>query len=90
MKFKVSQLSGILPTGCNVCTDFTAVESDVSVGSVGSAPGFSTTVVRTAVAKEVWDYIKRTGNADVGEGKVEELDFLINHKKEREKNIPEQ
>jgi hypothetical protein len=42
------------------------------------------------VAKEVWDYIKKMGNAEVGEGKVEELDFLINHKKEREKNIPEQ
>jgi len=87
VKFKVSQLSSILPSGCNVCTDFTAVESDVSVGSVGSAAGFSTTVVRTEVAKEVWDYIKKMGNAEVGEGKVEELDFLINHKKEREKNI---
>ncbi len=87
VKFKVSQLSSILPSGCNVCTDFTAVESDVSVGSVGSAPGFSTTVVRTEVAKEIWDYIKKMGNAEVGEGKVEELDFLINHKKEREKNI---
>jgi coenzyme F420-reducing hydrogenase beta subunit len=88
VKFKVSQLSSILPSGCNVCTDFTAVESDVSVGSVGSVPGFSTTVVRTEVAKKVWDYIKEKGNAEVGEGKVAELDFLINHKKEREKNIP--
>lgn len=88
VKFKVSQLSGILPSGCNVCTDFTAVESDVSVGSVGSAAGFSTVVVRTDVGKKVWDYIKQSGNAEVGEGKVEELDYLIGHKKERLKNIP--
>lgn len=87
VKFKVSQLTSIIPSGCNVCTDFTAVESDVSVGSVGSVAGFSTTVVRTEVAKEIWDYIKKMGNAEAGEGKVEELDFLINHKKEREKNI---
>ncbi|NMX22187.1 F420H(2):quinone oxidoreductase [ANME-1 cluster archaeon GoMg4] len=87
VKFKVAKLDDILPSGCNRCTDFTAVESDVSVGSVGSAAGFSTTVVRTETGKEVWDYIKKMGNAEVGEGKVEELDFLINHKKEREKNI---
>jgi coenzyme F420-reducing hydrogenase beta subunit len=87
VKFKVKQLEGILPSGCHVCTDFTAVESDVSVGSVGSAVGFSTVVIRTEVAKQVWEYIKKTGNAEVGEGKPEELDFLINHKKEREKNI---
>lgn len=87
VKFKVAKLDDILPSGCNRCTDFTAVESDVSVGSVGSAAGFSTTVVRTEAGKEVWDYIKKMGNAEVGEGKVEELDFLINHKKEREKNI---
>jgi len=87
VKFKVAKLDDILPSGCNRCTDFTAVESDVSVGSVGSAAGFSTIVVRTEAGKEVWDYIKKMGNAEVGEGKVEELDFLINHKKEREKNI---
>ncbi len=87
VKFKVAKLDDILPSGCSRCTDFTAVESDVSVGSVGSAAGFSTTVVRTETGKEVWDYIKKMGNAEVGEGKVEELDFLINHKKEREKNI---
>jgi len=87
VKFKVAKLEGILPTGCQVCTDFTAVESDVSVGSVGSAAGFSTTVVRTEVAKEIWDYMQKTGNAEVGEGKPEELDYLIGHKKEREKNI---
>ncbi|MEA2074795.1 MAG: Coenzyme F420 hydrogenase/dehydrogenase, beta subunit C-terminal domain [Euryarchaeota archaeon] len=87
VKFKVAKLDDILPSGCNRCTDFTAVESDVSVGSVGSAVGFSTIVVRTEAGKEVWDYIKKMGNAEVGEGKVEELDFLINHKKEREKNI---
>jgi coenzyme F420-reducing hydrogenase beta subunit len=87
VKFKVKELEEILPSGCNVCTDFTAVESDVSVGSVGSVPGFSTVVIRTEVAKQIWDYIKEQGNAEVGEGKPEELDFLINHKKAREKNI---
>jgi coenzyme F420 hydrogenase subunit beta len=87
VKFKVKELDEILPSGCNRCTDFTAVESDVSVGSMGSAAGFSTVVVRTEVAKEVWDYIKKMRNAEIGEGKPEELNFLIDFKKKREKNI---
>ena len=90
VKFKVKELEEILPSGCHVCTDFTAVESDISVGSVGSAVGFSTVVIRTEIAEKVWEYIKQTGNAEIGEGKPEELEFLINHKKEREKNIPKQ
>ncbi len=87
VKFKVRALEEILPSGCNVCTDFTAVESDTSVGSVGSAAGFSTVVVREENAKKIIDFIKKKGYADFGEAKPEELGFLIGHKKKREENI---
>ncbi len=88
VKFKVKELEGILPSGCRVCTDFTAVESDASVGSVGSAKGYSTVVVRQKIADEIIDYIREKGYADFGEGDPAQLDYLINHKKAREKNIP--
>ena len=55
--FPVSELEEIIPSGCRVCTDFAAVDADVSVGSVGSAPGFSTVVVRSALVKEIIDHI---------------------------------
>jgi coenzyme F420-reducing hydrogenase beta subunit len=87
VKFKVKELEEILPRGCNVCTDFTAVESDASVGSVGSAKGFSTVMVRTENAKKVINYIRKKRTAEFGEAKPEELDFLIGHKKKREENI---
>ncbi|RJS75149.1 F420H(2):quinone oxidoreductase [Methanophagales archaeon] len=87
VKFKVKEVEDIVASGCNVCTDFTAVESDASVGSVGSAPGFSTVAVREEPAKKVIEYIKEKGYADFGEAKPEELDYLINLKKGREKNI---
>ena len=87
VKFKVKDLEELLPCGCNVCTDFTAVESDASVGSVGSKKGFSTVVVRTGAAKKVMDYIRLKGHAAFDEGKPEELTFLIGHKKKREENI---
>ncbi len=87
VKFKVKALEEILPSGCNVCTDFTAVESDASVGSVGSAAGFSTVAVREENAKKVIDFIKEKGYADFGEADTSQLDFLIGHKKKREENI---
>ncbi|MCW7073434.1 MAG: Coenzyme F420 hydrogenase/dehydrogenase, beta subunit C-terminal domain [Methanophagales archaeon] len=90
VKFKVKELEGILPSGCNVCTDFTAVESDASVGSVGSAKGFSTVVVREENADKIIDYIREKGYADFGEADPAQLDFLINHKKARAKNIPQE
>ena len=87
VKFKVKEVEEIVASGCNVCTDFTAVESDASVGSVGSEKGFSTVIVREENAKKIIDYIKEKGYADFGDAKPEELDYLINLKKGREKNI---
>ena len=87
VKFKVKALEEILPSGCNVCTDFTAVEADVSVGSVGSAAGFSTVAVRNANAEKVIEFIKEKGYADFGEADPEQLGFLVGHKKKRAANI---
>lgn len=79
--FKVKELEEILPSGCSVCTDFTAVEADVSVGSVGSKPGFSSVAVREKNAAEVMDYIREKGYAAFGGDAVEkQLEFLINYK----------
>ena len=87
VKFKVAEAEDIIASGCNVCTDFTAVESDASVGSVGSEKGFSTVAVREENAKKVIEYIKEKGYADFGEADTSQLDFLIGHKKKREENI---
>jgi coenzyme F420 hydrogenase subunit beta len=37
--------------GCRVCTDFTAVEADVSAGAVGSPDGYTTLIVRNDIGK---------------------------------------
>ena len=49
------------------CTDFTAKYSDISVGSVGSADGYSTVIVRSDVGKDLLiklDVIKGTVEKD--------------------------
>jgi coenzyme F420 hydrogenase subunit beta len=90
VKFPVKELNPIIPHGCEVCIDFTAVESDFSVGSVGSDVGYSTVVVRTGVAKEVLSFIKEREYADFGNVMLEVVLKLSNLKKKRTKNIPEE
>lgn len=89
VEFPVKELSKIMPSGCRFCTDFSAVESDVSVGSVGSKPGFSTVLVRNENAKAVLDYIRERGYAEFDEVSLEAVERLCNLKKKREANIKE-
>ena len=39
--------------GCKVCTDFTAVYSDLSAGSVGSSKGYTTLIIRSPAGNAV-------------------------------------
>lgn len=81
ISFGVKELDDIVPSGCKICQDFVAVESDVSVGSVGSPNGFSSVIVRTDVAKKIMNYIKEKGYAELSEANVEVIEKLINYKK---------
>ncbi len=74
--FPVKELDGIVPPGCRVCQDFTSVQSDISVGSVGSPDGFSTVLIRNA---EYLDLVKSL-NAEFGEVNLDIVEKLANFK----------
>jgi coenzyme F420 hydrogenase subunit beta len=80
----VKELSAATEKRCLSCPDFTAMYSDISVGSVGSADGYSTVIVRSDVGKELvakLDLTKGTVNVD-------EVTKLAVMKKDRsDKNI---
>lgn len=80
VRIPVKEFEEIIPPGCKVCQDFSAVESDVSVGSVGSANGFSTVMVRTEVAKQIMDYIREKDYAEFRDPKLELVQKLCEHK----------
>ena len=44
---QLEELAGFVKPGCKSCNDFTAKLADVSIGSIGSAPGMSTAIIRT-------------------------------------------
>lgn len=78
--FSVKELEEIIPPGCKVCQDFSAVESDVSVGSVGSESGFSTVLVRTEIAKAVVDKIRENGTAEIKDADLGAVKKLCDYK----------
>ena len=48
---RVKDLDGASEVACRFCDDFTSRLADVSVGSVGSKPGYSTVIVRSPVGR---------------------------------------
>ena len=55
---------------CLYCDDFTSRFADVSVGSVGSKPGFSSVVVRSKVG------VKLVKNLDVAKEEVDKQEIV--------------
>ncbi|MCW3136406.1 MAG: Coenzyme F420 hydrogenase/dehydrogenase, beta subunit C-terminal domain [Canidatus Methanoxibalbensis ujae] len=87
VSFPVKDLEEIIPSGCHVCTDFTAVDADASVGSVGSAPGFSTVIVRSAIVKDIIRYIKQNNYAEFGDVMLKVVQKMVKLKKKREAHL---
>ncbi|MCS7143637.1 MAG: Coenzyme F420 hydrogenase/dehydrogenase, beta subunit C-terminal domain [Archaeoglobaceae archaeon] len=80
VSFSVKELEEIIPPGCKVCQDFSAIESDVSVGSVGSESGFSTVLIRNETAKRVMDFIREKGTAEIKEPDLQAVQKLCDYK----------
>jgi coenzyme F420 hydrogenase subunit beta len=50
----VKEVTSLAREACHVCPDLTNELADVSVGSIGSPPGWSTVLIRTEKGKEVF------------------------------------
>jgi len=53
LEVRVGDLDRYRSSSCHYCLDLTSEHSDISVGSVGSVPGFSTIFTRTGIGHEV-------------------------------------
>jgi coenzyme F420 hydrogenase subunit beta len=79
----VKELSGAVENGCLCCPDFTAVYSDISVGSVGSEDGYSTVIVRSDVGEKL---LEKLGLTKAGVKKEEVTKLAILKKNRAEQN----
>ena len=72
---KVRDLNVAVENMCTCCPDFTAIYSDISVGSVGSANGYSTVIVRSDIGKKLLEKLDVT-KAEVEKDEVDKLSVL--------------
>ncbi len=80
----VKELGAAIEYGCPFCDDFTNKYADVSVGSVGSAEGFSTVIVRSAIGDKLLENLDLV-KANVDKDEVNKL--AIFKKKRANKNL---
>jgi coenzyme F420 hydrogenase subunit beta len=60
------ELQASVRTGCAICTDFTALDSDLSAGAVGSETGYTTLIIRTPVGQGFLDQAIHSGGLVTG------------------------
>jgi coenzyme F420-reducing hydrogenase beta subunit len=69
---KIANLEEGVRDCCHYCDDLTARLADISVGSVGSAEGFCTIIVRSERGKKLLDLIE-TSSGEVDEGELSKI-----------------
>lgn len=77
-------VEGFANAGCFACPDYTAELADISVGSVGSEPGWSTVLTRTALGEQLLQGARAKGYVEVTEDvKLKEIERLTKIKRRR-------
>ncbi len=66
----LKELEAAVRPGCRSCTDFAAVDADISAGAVGAPKGYTTLLIRTAVGRSFVDRAVGSGRL-VTEPKVD-------------------
>jgi len=64
----LAELETCVRKGCRICTDLTAVCSDISAGAIGSPSGSTTLIVRTSTGKGFVDSAVRNRKLEVSPG----------------------
>jgi len=59
--YTIKQLDKFKSSSCNFCTDLTAENADISVGSVGSGPNKNTVFARTGIGSEIIEDAAKKG-----------------------------
>ncbi|MDD1673434.1 MAG: Coenzyme F420 hydrogenase/dehydrogenase, beta subunit C-terminal domain [Methanomicrobiales archaeon] len=62
----LSEVAECVRPGCAVCTDFTALDADISAGAVGSEAGYTTLISRTPVGEGFLDHAIQAGHLVAG------------------------
>ena len=53
IKIPISDLQDVVRKNCNICVDLTSEKADISIGSIGSADGYSRVIIRNEKLDEI-------------------------------------
>jgi coenzyme F420 hydrogenase subunit beta len=67
LKKPVKTFNECVPEACELCTNFTAELADISCGSIGTDPGWSTVIVRSEKGLELFEKAKELGYIEVSD-----------------------
>ncbi|OPY53140.1 MAG: Coenzyme F420 hydrogenase subunit beta [Methanosaeta sp. PtaU1.Bin112] len=82
------RLAVLMLPGCRNCTDFTAMQSYISIGGVGSAPGMSSVIVRTEKGLGLFRIAEEMGFIEAWDGvNIEAIERLCRLKMKRMQRI---
>jgi coenzyme F420 hydrogenase subunit beta len=74
----VADLDSIRSSSCDFCGDLTSEKADISVGSIGSQPGYSTIIVRTNAGLELLNKAAKDGYLEFKPLSEEDLTKVLN------------
>ncbi len=57
----LQEIESTVRTGCKTCTDFAAIDADISAGSVGTPDGWTTVICRTKIGEQFIQNAVRSG-----------------------------
>jgi coenzyme F420-reducing hydrogenase beta subunit len=77
-EFPIAALDSYKSSSCDLCTDFTSEKADISVGSSGSQPGFSTIIVRSNAGLELLNKAAKEGYIEFKPLNEEDLTKVLN------------
>ncbi|MFX1477613.1 MAG: Coenzyme F420 hydrogenase/dehydrogenase, beta subunit C-terminal domain, partial [Promethearchaeota archaeon] len=104
LNIPVKEISHLAREDCEICYDLTSESADISVGSIGSPPGWNTVLIRTEKGKKLYNNLiknKLIESKPIGEvkpglpllqkvagSKKSKSKKHINSKKEENKRVP--
>ncbi|MFX1298614.1 MAG: Coenzyme F420 hydrogenase/dehydrogenase, beta subunit C-terminal domain, partial [Promethearchaeota archaeon] len=91
LKIEFSDLQDIMRHACRVCKNFSNYFADISFGGLGSPKGYTTTMIRTKIGEEIYNFALNKGyimepiefNNSVEKSKM--LAYIINFSKMKSK-----
>lgn len=86
LSFPITEVKSCVPKHCLVCEDFAGELADVSIGSDGSADGWSTVILRTEEGEKVFSGMEKEGLVEtVAVGQLVDIKEMTERKREKGK-----